>query len=204
MEKASFLAAQLLTTSVLLLMTSLGLCSAVLPLIIIAFPFLFRTFLLDMLISSELSRGRDYSLYGLAYTVCCVVGTGLPLMLTVQLDMGLMSMFIPLTGRMGSAVPPDVLMGVAMAILMCLHSPHTVCVCVCVCVSVRVTFTPPPFLTVACAYLCVQCQSQAFLWSPSTASIFHLSIISWDWLCPSLLSLTTRQPSTKTPLLNCE
>ncbi|XP_064386315.1 endoplasmic reticulum metallopeptidase 1-like isoform X1 [Halichondria panicea] len=128
MEKASFLAAQLLTSFLLLSMTALGLCSALLPLILLIIPFIFRTFLLETLIVSELTKGRDLSLYGLAYTLCCLLSTGLPLMLTVQLDMAVMSMFIPLTGRMGSEVPPDLVIGVATAVLACLHSPHTLCV----------------------------------------------------------------------------
>ena len=126
MEKASFLAAQLLVSFILLLMTALELCSALLPLILLTIPFIFRTFLLETLIVSELKKGRDLSLYGLAYTLCSVLGTGLPLLLTVQLDTAVLSMFIPLTGRMGSEVPPDLVIGVAITLMFCMHSPHIV------------------------------------------------------------------------------
>ena len=129
MEKASFLAAQLLTSIFLLLLTTLGLSSAFMPLLLATAPLIFRTFLLETLIAPELRKGHDLSLYGLAYTLCCVLGVGLPLMLIVQLDMGLMQMFVPLTGRMGTLVPSDLAVGIVTAVIVSLHSPHVVCMC---------------------------------------------------------------------------
>ena len=67
--------------------------------------------------------------------LCSVFSVGLPMMLRMQLDVGLMQVFVPLTGRMGSIVPPDIIIGIILTVFVITHSPHLVtCVCVGVCV----------------------------------------------------------------------
>ena len=127
LERGTFLATQLVWVSLLILLTSLGLCSAFLFLVVSFFPLLFRSFLLDVLISPELHKSSDRSMFGLAYVVSMAIGVGLPLMLNVQFISTLFQMFVPLMGRAGSYLPPDVVIGVLTALCVCTTTPHMVC-----------------------------------------------------------------------------
>lgn len=126
LEKSSFFATQLLWISLLILLTSLRVCSAFLFLLVSLFPLLFRTFLLDILISPELRKSSDRSMFGLAYVVSMVASVGIPLMLTIQLQVGMFQMFIPLMGRSGSIVPPDVIIGLLTCVCVSSATPHMV------------------------------------------------------------------------------
>ena len=106
--------------------TSLRLCSAFIFLLVCLFPLVFRNFLLDVLIFPELRKGSDRSMFGLAYVVSMVTGVGLPLMLTTQLNVGLFQMFVPLMGRSGATLPPDIAIGLMTSFCVCTATPHMV------------------------------------------------------------------------------
>lgn len=126
MERSSFFATQLVWITILLLLTSLRLCSAFLFLLVSLFPLVFRNFLFDVLISPELRKSSDRSMFGVAYVVSMATCVGLPLMLYLQLDVGLFQMFIPLMGRSGSYLPPDVAIGLLTCFSICTATPHMV------------------------------------------------------------------------------
>ena len=130
LEKSSFFATQLLWISILILLTSLRVCSAFLFLLVSLFPLLFRTILLDILISPELRKSSDRSMFGLAYVVSMAACVGLPLMLMIQFHVGLFQMFIPLMGRSGSILPPDIAIGLMSSFCVCSATPHMVHVCI--------------------------------------------------------------------------
>ena len=83
-------------------------------------------------------------MFGLAYVVSMATCVGLPLMLYIQQDVALFQMFVPLTGRSGSCVPPDVVIGLLACLCVCTGTPHTVsvwgCVLICICTSMKITF----------------------------------------------------------------
>lgn len=126
LEKSSFFATQLLWITILVLLTSLRVCSAFLFLLVSLFPLLFRTFLLDILIYPELRKSSDRSMFGLAYVVSMATSVGLPLMLLIQFHVGMFQMFVPLMGRSGSGIPPDIAIGVLTCISVTSATPHVV------------------------------------------------------------------------------
>lgn len=128
LEKSSFFATQLLWISILVLLTSFRVCSAFLFLLVSLFPLLFRTFLLDILISPELRKSSDRSMFGLAYVVSMAASVGIPLMLLIQFHVGMFQMFVPLMGRSGSALPPDVAIGLLTCFVVSSATPHMVSV----------------------------------------------------------------------------
>ena len=124
LEKSSFLAIQFLWTVLLIIFTSLHLCSVFILFIIVLFQVLFRCLLLDMLISRELRRG-DFA-YQVAYILCSVCGTGMPCMMLFLMCMKTFQLFIPIMGRAGSLVPPDLLIGGLMSLLVATCTPYLV------------------------------------------------------------------------------
>ena len=126
LEKSSFFATQLVWISLLLLFTALRLCSAFLFLLVCLFPLIFRNFLFDVLISPELRKSSDRSMFGLAYVVSMATCVGLPLMLYIQFHIGIFQMFVPLMGRSGSQLPPDIAIGVLASVCVCTATPHMV------------------------------------------------------------------------------
>ena len=48
-------------------------------------------------------------------------------MLTIQFHVGMFQMFVPLMGRSGSSVPPDIAIGLLASFCVCTATPHMVC-----------------------------------------------------------------------------
>jgi hypothetical protein len=65
-------------------------------------------------------------MFGLAYVVSMAASVGIPLMLLIQLDIGMFQMFVPLMGRSGSDIPPDLAIGVLTCISVSSATPHVV------------------------------------------------------------------------------
>ena len=65
-------------------------------------------------------------MYGVAYIVSMAFSCGLPMMLGVQLIIGLIEMFVPLMGRSGSLLPPDLAIAVITACMVWYSVPHMV------------------------------------------------------------------------------
>ena len=110
----------------MIIFTSFRLCSAFIFLLLCLFPLVCRNFLLDILISPELRKGSDRSMFGLAYVISMATSVGLPLMLTNQLNIGLFQMFVPLMGRSGAILPPDIAIGIMASFCVCTATPHMV------------------------------------------------------------------------------
>ena len=65
-------------------------------------------------------------MFGLAYVVSMAAGVGLPLLLTAQFNFGMFQMFVPLMGRAGSLVLPDIAVGVYTCFCVFTATPHMV------------------------------------------------------------------------------
>lgn len=65
-------------------------------------------------------------MYGVAFVVSMAFSIGIPLMLGVQLIVGLVEMFIPLMGRSGGLLPPDLAVAVIVAFMVWFNLPHMV------------------------------------------------------------------------------
>ena len=65
-------------------------------------------------------------MFGLAYVISMATSVGLPLMLTNQLNIGMFQMFVPLMGRSGVFLPPDVAIGILASFSVCTATPHIV------------------------------------------------------------------------------
>jgi hypothetical protein len=65
-------------------------------------------------------------MFGLAYVVSMAASVGIPLMLLIQLDIGMFQMFVPLMGRSGSDIPPDLAIGVLTCISVSSATAHVV------------------------------------------------------------------------------
>ncbi len=127
MEKGSFLSILILMSGFLVLFTLLHLSSAYIFLIFVSFQLIFRSILLDTLLSPELRKRRFDSMYQLSYVLCSALSIGLPYMVFSQYDLSVLQLFIPLMGRSGSVVPPDLVIGGLVTVLVAIFTPHVVC-----------------------------------------------------------------------------
>jgi len=124
MEKSAFLSIQLVWTVCLMILTCLRICSAFVFLVTVLGQFLFRTILLEKIISREIAPGRF--MHALAYTLCSACGSGLPGMMLLQVFGKVMQLFVPLMGRSGSLLPSDVVIGGLTGLLVVLLVPYCV------------------------------------------------------------------------------
>lgn len=56
-------------------------------------------------------------MYGIAYIMSMAFSIGIPMTLGIQLVAGLFEMFVPLMGRSGSVLPPDLAIAVITAFM---------------------------------------------------------------------------------------
>jgi len=92
----------------------------------IAFPLAFQGILWDFLLQKAIDRTHQNLLWTLTFTLLSALGASLPVMLSAQLVEGVFTMFVPLTGRSGSLLPPDLAIGGIAAALVCLICPYMV------------------------------------------------------------------------------
>ena len=123
LEKSSFLSIQFLWTVLLAILTSLRICSAFAFFIMVTFQLIFRTLLFEFLISSELKK--SHVVYKLSYILCSVFAF-LPFVFLLHFPLGIMQLFIPIMGRSGSILPPDLLIGGLTAVLLSICTPYMV------------------------------------------------------------------------------
>ncbi len=126
MEKGSFLSILILMSGFLVLFTLLHLSSGFVFFIIVSFQLIFRSFLLDTLLSPELRKKRNEFVYQLSYVLCSAFSFGLPFMLLSHFDLAIFQLFIPLMGRSGALVPPDLVIGGLMAAIVGICTPYMV------------------------------------------------------------------------------
>ena len=125
-EQGSFLATQLIWTVCLLALTYLRLCSAFVFLLWVAFPLTLQGLPWYFCLQTAIDRNKHGTMWNLTHVLLSVLGIGLPFMLCVQLVDGIFAMFVPLTGRSGSSLPPDLAIGGLAAALVCLICPYMV------------------------------------------------------------------------------
>ena len=126
LEKSSFLSLQVFLSIILLILTILHVCSAITFFFIVSLHLVFRSLLLDTLVSPELSKSGYSAAQCLAYVLCSAVPLGLLWVMQLPMSMATMEMFVPLTGRLGAVVPPDVVIGVLTAVFVILTTFYMV------------------------------------------------------------------------------
>ena len=140
LEQSSFLATQLLWTICLVVFTLLRVCSAFVFTLWVIFPVISKGFIWDVCLKRTLDRKGG--LHHIVFVIVSVLAIGLPFMLCLLLAFGLTDMFVPITGRSGSLVPPDLVIGGMIAFLVCLLTaymvrpvlvPNTLCTCSSLC-----------------------------------------------------------------------
>lgn len=129
MESAAFLASQLLCTLLLTLLTYLRICSAFFPLTHVVFAVVFRC-LAWRLVLSRLFK-KNGNLYHLFFVLTSALAVSLPIMWSVVIRVTVLELFVPLTGRMGTVVPPDLIIGSLAAVLGPLSLPEAVSAFLC-------------------------------------------------------------------------
>lgn len=119
MEQIIMHSNQFVWWGVLLITTYLRLSSAFVPFLLLIFPLTFRTFLWDILLKPLISKLKIPTLYKNGFIICYALAM-LPLLLSFLLVYSIMDLFIPLMGRSGSIVSPDVVIAIISASLTCL------------------------------------------------------------------------------------
>lgn len=125
-EPSSLHAITLLYGILLALLTYLRLCSAFYFTIWLLFSLVFRHLLWDRLLRPCLAQS---SLYHSTLIVCETLSLSVPFILSVIMDISLMDFFVPLTGRSGGHLPPDLTIAVAVALLTCFTCTLVVSLC---------------------------------------------------------------------------
>ena len=126
MEKSCYLSSQLLWTTAILLCTYFSIASGFVFLAMATFVLIFRTIFLDTLILQTLDKQRNSTAIHFSTVISSVCSLSVPLMWSVLTDMSLFDLFVPLTGRSGSLVPPDVAISVLLAVFVSLATPYMV------------------------------------------------------------------------------
>ena len=122
-EQGSFLATQLIWTVCLL---TLRLCSVFVFLLWVSFLLALQGLPWYFCLQTAIDRNKHGTMWNLTHVLLSVLGIGLPFMLCVQLVDGIFAMFVPLTGRSGSSLPPDLAIGGLAAALVRLICPYMV------------------------------------------------------------------------------
>lgn len=119
-EQSSFHAITLFYTLLLALLTYLRVCSAFFFAVWLLFSLVFRHLLWDIIIQQALSPRHHRTTYYSLFTLCMAFSLSLPFIFSILLIVTLMDFFVPLTGRSGSYLPPDVAIGGLVAMLVCI------------------------------------------------------------------------------------
>lgn len=123
-EPSSLHAVTLLYGTLLALLTYLRLCSAFYFTVWLLFSLVFRHLLWGRLLRPCLTQS---SLYHSTFIMCETLSLSIPFILSVLMDISLMDFFVPLTGRSGGHLPPDLAIAVTVALLTCLTFTLVVC-----------------------------------------------------------------------------
>lgn len=126
LEKSCFYAVQLLWTILVIIFTYLRVCSAIVFSVWAAFPLVFRALLWDTLFQKSIDEKRQPMLYYTVLVLLSVLSLSLPYIWGSLLTVGLYDMFIPLMGRSGSLVSPDIAIGILTAGIVCFQATSMV------------------------------------------------------------------------------
>ena len=118
------MAAQLLWTVLLALLTYLHVCTAFVFLVNVMFAVVFRRFVWGLGLKKLFDKTS--ATHHFFFVLSSALVTSLPLMWSVLTSASVMDMFIPLTGRAGNVVPPDLVIGILAAVLVSLSITYTV------------------------------------------------------------------------------
>ena len=102
----------------LAVLTYLRICSAFFFSISLIFHLIFRCLIWETVLRHTLPRSTF--LYNLTFILCQTVSLSLPLILTLVLSSSLLQFLVPIFGRSGNMVPPDLVMALFLAIIICL------------------------------------------------------------------------------------
>eukprot|EP00731_Ephydatia_muelleri_P019134 Em0011g1174a len=116
-EKASFLGTLVMWTVLLAVFTALRVPSAFVCVLWVLPP------LLSRLLLWEVAQHRLLPPH-LAFVLSTVVGVAIPSMLLLQLDAGMAEIFIPITGRSGTVLPPEIPIGLLCVVALFITVPY--------------------------------------------------------------------------------
>lgn len=119
LEKASFLGTLVMWTVLLAVFTALRVPSAFVCVLWVLPP------LLSRLLLWEVAQHRLLPPH-LAFVLSTVVGVAIPSMLLLQLDAGMAEIFIPITGRSGTVLPPEIPIGLLCVVALFITVPYVV------------------------------------------------------------------------------
>ena len=122
-EPSSLHALTLLYTALLALLTYLHICSAFYFTTTLLFSLAFRHVLWDKILQPQIPKGP---LYHAVFITCKTLSLSIPFMFSILMTISLIDFLVPLTGRSGSQLPPDLVVGVTVAMLMCLTCAQVV------------------------------------------------------------------------------
>ena len=126
-ERSSFYAVTLFYTVVLALLTYLRVCSAFFVAILLLFSLVFRCLLWDAILRHFLiSKLRSNFVYCTTFVLCQALSVSMPFIFSVCLSVALIDLFVPLTGRSGSYLPPDLVLSIVLAALVCITTAFVV------------------------------------------------------------------------------
>ncbi|KAL5486377.1 hypothetical protein EMCRGX_G018844 [Ephydatia muelleri] len=117
LEKASFLGTLVMWTVLLAVFTALRVPSAFVCVLWVLPP------LLSRLLLWEVAQHRLLPPH-LAFVLSTVVGVAIPSMLLLQLDAGMAEIFIPITGRSGTVLPPEIPIGLLCVVALFITVPY--------------------------------------------------------------------------------
>ncbi|CAI8010143.1 Endoplasmic reticulum metallopeptidase 1 [Geodia barretti] len=117
-EPSSKHAQTLVSGATLALLTYLRVCSAFIFAVTLLFLLTFRRLLWDGVLRRAVPLSSPH--HRLAFVLCETLSVSLPLMLGLILASSLVDFLVPMFGRSGSVLPPDLAIAVILALLVCL------------------------------------------------------------------------------------
>ena len=122
-EPSSLHALTLLYTALLALLTYLRICSAFYFTTTLLFSLVFRHIVWDKILRPRIPKGP---IYHIVFIACETLSLSIPFMFSILMTISLIDFLVPLTGRSGSQLPPDLVVGVIVAMLVCLTCAQVV------------------------------------------------------------------------------
>lgn len=120
-EPSSRHAITLLYTILLALLTYLRVCSAFYFTILLLFSLVFRHLIWDGMLRPQITQSSPSFSSQTVFVTCETLSLSIPFVFSILMGVCLIDFFVPLTGRAGGHLPPDLAMGVIVAVLVCLN-----------------------------------------------------------------------------------
>lgn len=122
-EQTSLYSLMLVYMLVLTLLTYLRVCSAFYFTVSLLFILFFRHLIWDGILCRMIQSSRYYRT---VFVICEAASVSIPFIFGFLLAMALLEFLVPLFGRAGGIVPPDLTIAVMIAVLICLISSTVV------------------------------------------------------------------------------